>query len=140
MGRPERWDLPFSDTIDDRVADELLACLPFSKLDPANFPRNLPLRGLLRNDCRIVDLADGEFVVRAGDYGNSAFFILEGAVQVVLDPLPAAALGRAPVRRARGGHRLLGSPSCVGWEKFPSRAPTRPPRSGIFHSQISHTC
>ena len=99
VGRPERWDLPFSDTIDDRVADELLACLPFSKLDPANFPRNLPLRGLLRNDCRIVDLADGEFVVRAGDYGNSAFFILEGAVQVVLDPLPAAALGRAPVRQ-----------------------------------------
>lgn len=97
--RPERWDMPFGDNIDDAVADALLAQPPFSELDPAAFPRSLPLRGLLRNDCRLLDLADGEIVVRAGDYGNSAFFVLEGAVRVVIDPLPTDVLGRAPARR-----------------------------------------
>src|SRR6266446_5770620 len=33
-------------------------------------------------------------VVREGDYGSSAFFIVSGAVQVILDSLPAQMLGR----------------------------------------------
>ena len=95
--RPERWDVPFGDNIDGDTADTLLGQAPFNEFDPQSFPRNLPLRGLLCNDCRLLDMADGEIVVRAGDYGNSAFFILEGAVQVLIDPLPAEVLGRAPV-------------------------------------------
>ncbi|MDB6037933.1 MAG: hypothetical protein JWM99_1774, partial [Verrucomicrobiales bacterium] len=42
----------------------------------------------------------GEIVVRQGDYGNSAFLILSGAVRVVLKPeLPSSILGRSETRR-----------------------------------------
>lgn len=97
--RPARWDVPFGDNIDESAIDALLAAAPFNELDPTAFPPNLPLRGLLRNDCRLLDLADGEIVVRAGDYGNSAFFILDGAVRVFIDPLPDTTLGRGEVRK-----------------------------------------
>ncbi len=69
---------------------------PFASMDAKSFPRTMPLEGILRNDCRIQRCEPGEIVVREGDYGNSAFLVLAGSVQVVVDSLSPQQLGRTP--------------------------------------------
>ncbi len=67
---------------------------PFSSLEATKFPKATPLEGVLRNDCRIMRAVPGELIMRAGDYGGSAFFVLAGSVSVVLGHLDPAQLGR----------------------------------------------
>ena len=84
---------------DDEVA-RLLARPEFARIDRDKFPRHLPLEGILRNDARIVRYEPGDIVIRQGDYGNSAFLILDGSVRVVLKPdLPDDQLGRQHTAR-----------------------------------------
>src|SRR5262245_43242224 len=93
--RPQRWDAAFDAAMTDTAVDRLLATAPFSGMDPAKFPRRLPLRDLLKHDTRILRYRRGEIVVRANDYGTSAFMVLSGAARVVRPPgLASAALGR----------------------------------------------
>ncbi|MDB6039792.1 MAG: hypothetical protein JWM99_3633, partial [Verrucomicrobiales bacterium] len=95
-----RWDASFSDDMSEEGVDRLLTFPPFSKMNPESFPKTLPLRGILRHDSRVRAYKPGEIVVRQGDYGNSAFLILSGAVRVVLKPeLPSSMLGRSETRR-----------------------------------------
>ena len=93
--RPRRWEVPFGDKMREEDVDQLLELPPFCEMDPAAFPAVLPLRGILRNDTRINYYPSGGIVVREGEYGNSAFLVLRGSVQVVLSGLDAALLGRA---------------------------------------------
>jgi len=77
----------------------LLAKPPFAAMDPKRFPPSIPLKGILLNDAAIRKFDRGDIIVREGDYGNSAFLILSGAVRVVLDSLPAEILGRREPQR-----------------------------------------
>lgn len=95
LRRPERWHEPFDSSQSAADVERLLTLEPFRSMDPSRFPRLTPLEGLLRNDCRIVRCSDREIVIREGDYGHSAFLILQGEVEVALERLPPAALGRA---------------------------------------------
>ena len=97
--RPQRWDVPFGPEMDDKAVDRLLAIPPFSRMDPHAFPPNISLRGILRNDTRISQYEDGDIVVREGDYGNSAFLIVSGAVRVLLEGVPFEILGRRATQR-----------------------------------------
>ena len=92
--KPQRWDTPFAEKSLHQDVDWLLSTPPFSTMDPESFSRNLPLRGILQNDCRINRYTSGEIVLREGDYGHSAFLILSGELQVALQNLPAELLGR----------------------------------------------
>jgi Fe-S-cluster-containing dehydrogenase component/CRP-like cAMP-binding protein len=92
--RPQRWDAPFCDRMTDQIVDGMLSISPFSEMDPSRFPRSCSLRNILKNDARLVTLLEGDIVVREGDYGNSAFIILDGSMRVVLDALPQRWLGR----------------------------------------------
>lgn len=92
--RPQRWDVPFGEAMREEDVDQLLKIEPFRSIDPARFPAALPLRGILKNDARISSYEHGDIVVREGDYGNSAFLILQGKVSVVLEGLDPEALGR----------------------------------------------
>lgn len=75
---------------------------PLASVDARRFPKATPLEGVLRNDCRILRATPGEMVVRAGDYGGSAFFVIAGNVRVMLDPLDPDQLGRGrPTRLSR---------------------------------------
>ncbi len=91
IDRPRRWDMPFSQeaghdsVLTDAEIDSLLANDAFSQIDPAGFKRSVPLREILRNDVRLVDFQRGDVIVRHGDWGSSAFFILSGAARVELD-------------------------------------------------------
>ncbi len=84
IDRPQRWSEPFGSCMSDADVARLLATEPFRSMDPAAFPRQVSLAGLLANDCRIVEYEAGDVVYRQGDYGNSAFLILTGELSVVL--------------------------------------------------------
>ena len=96
----DRWTSPFDPAISDQDLDRILGFEPFRSMDPDNFPAWEPLREIMRNDTRLRRYGDGEIVVRAGDYGNSAFLVLAGTARVVLDPqLPEHVLGRRATAR-----------------------------------------
>ncbi|HEY1771091.1 MAG TPA: cyclic nucleotide-binding domain-containing protein [Chthoniobacterales bacterium] len=99
ISRPQRWDVPFGASMTEAEVDRLLTFAPLSSFDAARFPPTIPLRGILRNDTRIRRFERGDIIVREGDYGNSAFFILSGNVRVLLDSLPSQQLGRRPPQK-----------------------------------------
>ncbi len=95
--RPGRWDSPLDPGFAEADLDRLLATAPFRDMNPESFPRRQPLRSILQNDSRLRRFRRGELIVRAGDFGSSAFMILNGSVRVVLPPgLPDQVLGRRP--------------------------------------------
>jgi Fe-S-cluster-containing dehydrogenase component/CRP-like cAMP-binding protein len=91
---PERWDKPFSEDMKEVDVDLLLAHPLFISTHPDRFPLSIPLRGILKNDARLRRFQPGEVIVRRGDYGHSAFVILEGAARVLLREPAAEQLGR----------------------------------------------
>jgi Fe-S-cluster-containing dehydrogenase component/CRP-like cAMP-binding protein len=101
LERPDRWDAAFDPEMTDVDVDRLLSTAPFSNMSALNFPKRTPLREILRNDTKIRRFLPDELIVRVGDYGTSAFLILNGKARVVLKPeLPASMLGRkAPERK-----------------------------------------
>lgn len=96
--RPQRWDQPFSDTMTDGDVARILKIPPFSEIDESKFSNAVGLDGILRSDSRILNRQAGDIIIREGDWGNSAFFILSGAVRVEIEPpetsLPDSVLGR----------------------------------------------
>ena len=99
MSKPRRWDTPFGEGMKETDVEFLLQQAPFNRIDAGKFPSSVPLRGILLNDAQLRRFENGDIVVREGDYGNSAFFIVGGAVQVLLDSLPASMLGRRESRK-----------------------------------------
>jgi Fe-S-cluster-containing dehydrogenase component/CRP-like cAMP-binding protein len=75
-------------------------------MDPAAFLPSIPLAGILKNDCRFLDLKKGDIIVREGDYGSSAFLILSGQALVALHRLPANVLGRES-RKPKGWAKVI---------------------------------
>lgn len=93
--RPQRWDQPFDPdmTLDD--VERVSALGLFCNMDRARFSKAAPLEGIIQNDTRLIRYGEGDIAIRAGDYGNSAFIIISGAVGVIHPPgLPEQALGR----------------------------------------------
>ena len=109
MQRPQRWDVPFGEHMQPTDVDRLLTIEPFVSMSAKRFPKHCSLPDILLNDARLVEFEPGDLIVREGDYGNSAFLILDGAVRVTLQSLPDETLGRK--RRVRSGWlRAIGSP------------------------------
>ena len=67
-------------------------------MDEGAFSKNIPLRGILKNDCRLIEFNKGDIIVREGDYGSSAFLIVDGEALVSLKKIPQSVLGRDPVQ------------------------------------------
>jgi len=99
--RPQRWDIPFGEDMLPSDVDRLIRIEPFASMDASRFSMNSPLPDVLLNDARTTVYEPGDLIVREGDYGNSAFLILAGAVRVTLESLPRKMLGRTE-RRAKG--------------------------------------
>lgn len=98
--RAGRWDSSFDPEMSDTEVAMLINLSPFKEMDPAKFPKRSPLRGIIRHETRIRRFKLGEFIVRAGDYGNSAFLVLSGELRVVIDPpLPDSVIGRSRPHR-----------------------------------------
>ncbi len=105
--RPQRWDQPLDPTMSEAEVTWLRSRAPFSSLDAASFPKATPLAAVLKNDCRVLRVMPGEVIVRAGDYGASAFMVLGGEVRVVLDPLAPDQLGRPETRKLSWAESML---------------------------------
>jgi Fe-S-cluster-containing dehydrogenase component/CRP-like cAMP-binding protein len=100
LTRPQRWDQPFGPDMTDADVAMLRQRPDLAAIDASKFPPNSPLDGILKNDTRLVRYRPGDIVVREGDYGNSAFLILEGTARVVLAPgLSHSQLGRLQTAR-----------------------------------------
>jgi Fe-S-cluster-containing dehydrogenase component/CRP-like cAMP-binding protein len=107
LERPQRWDAAFDPDMTEAAVDRLLATAPFRDMAAGKFPKRTPLREILRNDTRLLNFRKGEIIVRQGDYGTSAFLILQGATRVVLKPdLPPPMLGRQATNK-KGIFRTL---------------------------------
>ena len=95
IDKPQRWDSSFDPDMAEADVNRLMEIRPFSEMDVNKFSKRTPLRGILKNDARIRRFKNGEIIVRAGDYGSSAFLVLSGNARVVLNPgLPGKMLGR----------------------------------------------
>ena len=100
MARPQRWSTPFDEEMGDDQLQMLLARPELASVDAERFPPSLPFKEILRNDSRLQRFRPGDIIIREGDYGNSAFMLLEGRAKVVIRPsLPSQVLGRASVRK-----------------------------------------
>lgn len=99
IARPKRWDEPFDENVSDVDVERLLQVEPFSSMDEDAFGRSVPLRGILRNDCRVLNLEKGDIIVREGDYGSSVFLIERGSALVSLKKIPDAILGRKQTKK-----------------------------------------
>ena len=93
---PERWDKPFRPDMKEVDVDLGMSHPSFYNTAPEKFPAAIPLRGILRNDTKLHQYLSGEIIVRRGDYGHSAFIIMDGAVKVLAKEPPAELLGRQP--------------------------------------------
>ena len=97
--RPQRWQSPFGSDMTDVDVERVLAHEPFRSMDQSRFPANTSLADIIRYDARLLKAEPGQILVRAGDYGNSAFGVLTGQVRVALDDLPVDLLGRSQPKR-----------------------------------------
>ena len=107
LERPQRWDAAFDPGMTEAAVGRLLAIAPFNEMNAERFPKRTPLREILRNDARILKFRKGEIIVRQGDYGTSAFLILNGAARVVLKPDLAPELLGRQTRGKKGVWRTL---------------------------------
>ncbi len=110
--RPARWDEPMDKAMSDADLAWLRSRDPFASMDAKAFPRTMPLDGILRNDCKMHRVEPGEIIVREGDYGNSAFLLIAGSVNVVIESLLPEQLGRS-------------TPTKIGWAESIKRYITR---------------
>ena len=95
LTRPQRWDRPFDPAMSQSRLNLLMQNSVIDAIDSEAFPKTIPLSGIIENDTRLLQFSAGEIVVREGDYGNSAFLVLSGKVQVVINPpLSAEQIGR----------------------------------------------
>lgn len=127
--RPERWDQPLDPTMSDDDVRWLRTRGPFAAMREDSFSKATPLLGILKNDCRIRRCQRGEILVRQGDYGQSAFFILAGSVRVSLERLPEESLGR-PIPRRLSWRQAISQL----WNRFPF-AEVRSPAEITSHDQ-----
>lgn len=106
--RKSRWSEPFGEMTDESIAEVLRTDL-FSRIckDEASareelfksFGTSVSIYGILKNDTRIHSYEKGEIVVRKGDYGNSAYFLIDGEWACILSPdLSPDVLGQPAVR------------------------------------------
>ena len=85
-GQPERWLHSYGkEALDDDQIDQVLTLPQFAQIDAGVFPQSTSLRDIIRYDARIERYQKGDVVTLLGDYGSSAFFILQGQVHVFID-------------------------------------------------------
>ncbi len=136
--RPQRWDQPYGDDMPPAMVDRLLEVAPFVDMEPRVFPRSTPLRGILLNDTRVVRYEPGQLVVHEGDYGDSAFLVLDGSLRVALDQLSAEQTGRTTEKRRGKLWRALAQllPTRNAPESRPAKYASTKNTEGIFLQDV----
>lgn len=142
VSRPQRWDSPFDPEMDDFSVERLLNMEPFCQMDASEFPANLPLHDILKNDTRILNATNGDLIVREGDYGNSAFLILNGQVRVALQALSPEILGRSTPQRPdwwKTLSQMWSNPQRAEVRRSPETSPPEAPQAAEQNSLGTRT-
>jgi len=100
--KPDRQSARFSEEMTDDVVDALLCRHLFAagseaSIDPERFRNVDQLKEILKHDSRVRHCSPGEIIIRQGDWGNTAFFLLSGSVRVDIGrtlTIPENLLGR----------------------------------------------
>jgi Fe-S-cluster-containing dehydrogenase component/CRP-like cAMP-binding protein len=93
-------DVPLA-SMDRSSVDFLLGIDAFKGLDP-KFRESPAFRKIIEKDSSLVEYDDGDIIIREGDWGNSAYFVISGTVHVELEPegeFPLEFLGRSVSKR-----------------------------------------
>lgn len=93
-------DVPLAPMDPSRV-DYLKGIDAFAGLEP-KFRESAAFRKILEKDTRLAEYENGDIIIREGDWGNSAYFVVSGAVHVELEPdgvFPREFLGRLESKR-----------------------------------------
>ena len=107
IDRPTRWDAAFDADMSEADFEMLMARPEISEIESSAFPNSVSVEGIVRYDMRVNRYDTGDIVVREGDYGNSAFLILEGNLVIALSPgIPADELGRLQTDRQSISNRI----------------------------------
>ncbi|MCG8450114.1 MAG: cyclic nucleotide-binding domain-containing protein [Pirellulales bacterium] len=121
-------DVPLSSDFAEADLDQLINRSIFDSLD-SKFRTSQAFRKILRMHARVVSCEDGDIIIREGDWGNSAFFVLTGEVAVELEPpgefLSNAALGRSTAQRKtwfQSLAQLWRNPRGAEYRKFTKKA------------------
>ncbi len=67
----------------DLDIETVLSCDLFSNIDQDNFPPNRSLEDIVCEHTRLIEYKQSEIIIRAGDYGNSAFLIINGKIDII---------------------------------------------------------
>ena len=100
IDRPTRWDAAFDANLTDADFEMLMKRPEIQSIDSDSFPKSVSMDGIVKYDMRVNRYNPGDIVVREGDYGNSAFLILEGDLVIATSPgISADELGRVNADR-----------------------------------------
>ncbi len=81
----------------DQDIEKILSLELFQNINPDSFPSGRSLKDIIYEHTRLVNYREGDIIIRAEDYGNSAFLIAEGQAHVIINrDLPEKILGHAP--------------------------------------------
>ncbi|MEZ6136419.1 MAG: cyclic nucleotide-binding domain-containing protein [Pirellulaceae bacterium] len=132
--RPDRWDHPLDAEMSLESVRWLLKQAPFASMDSGRFASNTPLADVLRNDSRLLTLAPGDVVFREGQYGGSAYLVLDGTVRIFLSRLFASRRHQGPRWKQHGWLSAI-----TAWARPKRGATDRRKRSRTSHSQLVGT-
>ena len=101
--REDSDDTPFAEGIEDSDVDNILGVnqefdqnnLMHIALEEAKRSnKEQRLRDIIKHDTRILRFSKDEVIIREGDYGSTAFYLLKGSSRVVIEKLSDEALQR----------------------------------------------
>jgi|GEM_PF-123225 len=107
LERPKRWDVPFDPDMTESDINMVMGRPEVTAIDHDRFPAHMPLEGIIKNDMRVVRFPARSIIVRQGDYGNSAFLLLEGVIRSDMsDAIASRFIGRS-TQKKKGPIKLL---------------------------------
>ena len=94
-----RDDERFDPELSEKEIDRIMSVEAFKSMDQDRFPPGNSLRNIIAYDTAVRHFSKGEIIIRQGDYGLTAFYIMSGAVQVDIGNLPMSVLGHRESKR-----------------------------------------
>ncbi len=129
INRPQRWDHPLDPSITPAHVAWLLTQPPFRTMNRDGFAQNASLPDILKNDTRLHKLQTGDVVFQKGQYGGSAYLVMQGQVRICVgDSIStindSTAVNRGETKPQRGWR-------AADWLGWFYQSPGRSSRSGL---------
>lgn len=80
--RASIWDVQFDPAMTEEAVASLLLREPFVSMDASAFPENSTLADILLHETSLRTIEENQVLIRQGDYGTSAFFLITGKLAV----------------------------------------------------------